>query len=508
MVLLSIAGTILSLVPNPPTTILLLVLFFLVKIIRGLIPRNIPGVPAVPNSGPFGIFGCVKVLRDNFERLPDWRNDMWKQYGGAFSLSIPYLNCVAIFEPEDVKYILKDHFDHFEKGKMMHDSFVKLLGEGIFNVDGKMWSDQRKIASHMFAMKVMRDDMANVFAEEGYTFLKNLQDLGSKGGGPIDIQKMFFSLTMDATFRISFGVNTAEVNATSDGIDIEGAFDELQGLLAFRKVRNPFHQYTPWTWEERRIRALSSQLDQVAFSIIAERRKKAVSSLRSYPDLLSRFISWGKENDTELSDKYLRDIIMNFLVAGRDTTAVLMTWMVVELDKNPEVVDQMLDEIKQVCPTGVPTYSDLKNLPYLEAVILETLRLHPSVPIDIKITCKADVLPCGARVRPGDCIHYIPYSMGRNEKYWPNPEKFDPHRFYDNVEKKVKTPDQYVYPVFNAGPRTCLGRRVAIMEAKQIISMLYSRFHVKVVDPEAVHYEAKVVLRVKGALPVTLTPRS
>ena len=130
-------------------------------------------------------------------------------------------------------------------------------------------------------------------------------------------------------------------------------------------------------------------------------------------DLLANFMNSTR---MKLSTSYLRDLILNFMIAGRDTTACTLTWLFYELSINPEVQDKLYEELSAAFPGNLtPAYADLapQKLPYLNACIMETLRMHPPVPEEAKYATKDVPFPDGTVVPRGTRLVFLPYAMGR-----------------------------------------------------------------------------------------------
>lgn len=158
------------------------------------------------------------------------------------------------------------------------------------------------------------------------------------------------------------------------------------------------------------------------------------------------------------------------------------------------------------------------------------LRLHPSVPKDLKIALGSDTLPCGTKVPAGSAVLWCPYAMGRDARYWADPLAFEPERFIrapeaaaaggDSAPKeanggssgdggggRVTEPSPYSYAVFNAGPRLCLGKPLALLEIKLVTNLLLRAFDFSLAEPHAGGYVSTLVLPLKPGLMVHLKPR-
>ena len=173
--------------------------------------------------------------------------------------------------------------------------------------------------------------------------------------------------------------------------------------------------------------------------------------------------------------------MLNFLIAGRDTTAQGMSWCLYLVTQHPEVEQKILREVETVCGQGALTYDQLKDLKYLEAVLRESLRLYPSVPLDTKTTLEDDTLPDGTFVPRGSMLIYNSFGMGRSKAIWgSDAADFRPERW---LSDDVKTP--YENPVFHAGPRECLGKRLALVEMKTVMASLLKHCRLRLAVPAA-----------------------
>jgi fatty acid omega-hydroxylase len=182
----------------------------------------------------------------------------------------------------------------------------------------------------------------------------------------------------------------------------------------------------------------------------------------------------------DLSEDFLRDLVLNFLIAGRDTTAQTLSWALFCLCQHPEAAARARAEAVEVCGNEDITYEAVNRLPFLQAVLNETLRLYPSVPLDLKFVLEDDVWPDGTRVRRGNVAVYNIYAMGRDPAIWgAHAADFRPERWLE----MDSNPDSYKFPVFNAGPRECLGKRLAQVEMKTCLAVLLPRLSFKLAVP-------------------------
>ena len=202
----------------------------------------------------------------------------------------------------------------------------------------------------------------------------------------------------------------------------------------------------------------------------------------------------------DIDNKQLRDDLMTMLIAGHETTAAVLTWGLFELMRNPECMKEAQAEIDRVCGDREPTLEDIKEMKYVRLVISETLRLYPQPPLLIRRCRTEDELPKGggreATVIRGMDMFLALYNIHRDEKFWPEPEKFDPMRF----TRKYVNPDvpewegfnpakwegrlypneaaaDFAYLPFGGGARKCIGDEFATLEATVTMAMVLRRFN-------------------------------
>ncbi|KAJ3679449.1 hypothetical protein LUZ60_017460 [Juncus effusus] len=232
--------------------------------------------------------------------------------------------------------------------------------------------------------------------------------------------------------------------------------------------------------------------------------------LEGKEDILSRFAS-NKDHDVDV----LRDIVISFLIAGRETTSTALTWFFWQISTLPEVEKKILDEIKSTrarnkTTTTTFSFDELREMNYLHAAITESVRFFPPVPLDRQSCKEDDILPDGTFVGKGWFVMYSAYAMGRSEKIWGKDcLEFKPERWLDE-DGIFKPESPFGYPVFHAGPRMCLGKEMAYIQMKSIVTCILERFQIKVLKKEKIqeHVQSLTLsLKIKGGLPVELSKR-
>lgn len=486
-------------------------------------------------SGPRGypLLGAFPSAVANFHRVYDHRLDLMKQYAdrGIYATCGPDGTGINVSDPKTLEHFLSKNFNGYAKSENFLAASDELQGDGIFNTNGDKWLFQRKSASHMFSGRHIRESWLPELIACGEKLVTRVVEK-SKSGEPFDIQDMFFGATMDAIGLIAFGTDFSERDRS-----FEKAFDGATEHVLRRNFS------IPWKWRlqrylqtpgEREFSKNIKIIDDFAFDLVRSRKEalglsvvstgtddsepevkvdvSSASGIRNlHTDVLSLAIKRAKKMGEVPSEKFLRDVALSFVIAGRDTTACLLTWLTYELSLNQDVQDLVVAEVEKTYEEyGELSYEALGTMEYTEAVIFETLRLHPSVAIDVKRAVKDDILPCGRKIKKGMDLVYSPYVISRLETVWSDPLTFNPNRWLEpHREDSTNSISQYKFVQFNAGPRVCLGKKVALLETKTMIAALLRRLKFSLASPssEGVHYKLGLTMSVVGGLFVRTTPR-
>ncbi|RLN31158.1 putative cytochrome P450 superfamily protein [Panicum miliaceum] len=418
-----------------------------------------------------------------FDNLCDWYAHLLRRAPGR-TVHVHVLGNVLTANPATVDHMLRGRFDNYPKGAPFSAILADFLGRGIFNVDGDSWLFQRKLAAAELASPALLCFAAGVVASELRCRLIPLLHSASSGGGGeklLDLQDVFRRFAFDCICRISFGLDPGCLELSLPMSAFADAFDTAS-MLSARRATAPMHVF--WklkrllnVGEERELRDAIRLVDTLAAEVIRQRRKLGTAA--SGDDLLSRFM--GSIND----DNYLRDIVVSFMLAGRDTVASGLTAFFLLLSDHPDVAAAIRDEVSRVAGgrDGHPaaaTSEKLKDLHYVHAALYECMRLFPPVQFDSKFAAGDDTLPDGTFVARGTRVTYHAYAMGRMESVWgPDCAEFRPERWLRDGRFVPESP--YRYPVFQGGVRVCVGKELAIMEMKSVIVSVVQSFDIEAV---------------------------
>ncbi|KAF8876291.1 cytochrome P450 monooxygenase pc-3 [Gymnopilus junonius] len=473
-------------------------------------------IPHIEEKRPaFAGLSIIRTLVNDFKTgYPGDRLLQWKEkYGNVFQLRLPSDNWIVTFEPDHVKSILVTQFDSFDKGEIMFSQFVSLLGTGVFNSDGDMWKFHQTMTRPFFTRERITD--FDNFDMHMYRAL-DLAKHRLAEGHAIDFQDLVSHFTFDSGTQFLFGhdveslsaglpyspcseiPNSAEFVNHPSNVFVN-AFLEGQSITAFRTRMGPNWPLSEF-WSDK-VKSLRKIMDGFMEPLMIEALKNTAATEKadlggtdeSSGTLLSHLVKHTQDVSV------LKDELINLLVAGRDTTASLLSYAFYMLTQYPNIAQRLHQEVlDKIGATKRPTYDDIRDTKYLRAFLNEVLRLYPPVPFDSRSSCKETVWTSKT---PGSKPYYIPnntrilysiFHMHRRTDLWgPDALEFDPDRFLDERLHKYLTPNPYIFCPFNAGPRICLGQQFAYQESSFFLIRLLQQFTNFRMVPEAQPEEFK-----------------
>lgn len=483
-----------------------------------------------PPSWP--IIGAVLSNAANLHRFHDYVTEYCQKLK-TFRVAYPGFDYYYTTDPANVEHMLKTNFHNYVKGSFAYDKQQEFLGDGIFSVDGEQWKQQRKIASYEFASKALKDFCEISFREIAMRLADFLVQEAQERR-TVDMQDLMLRLTFDSYSKIGFGLemSTLQKNPPAEQLAFVNAFDECNAMV-FTRYIDPLWRFKRWLMvgNEAKLAKNVTTLDSIVFSFIQQRRQlmqEGLNNNHAKSDLLSKFLALSKDNPNEFTDRKIRDIILNFMIAGRDTTALTLSWFLYALCEYPCVQDKLVEELYQVeglsTATGnsgsfpseeqiqgfakLLTYDNLSQLHYLQACLQETLRLYPPVPHDFRVAVAKDIFPDGMKVRKGDCINVSPYAMGRMEWLWGKDAiEFKPERYIKEGICQLESP--FKLTAFMGGPRMCLGKNFAFLQMKVTAAILLRFFKFEIVPGHKVQYRIMMTLHMsRDGLKMNVLPRS
>ena len=436
---------------------------------------DLPPGPRVPSL--FQIFQWV------FRPIP-FMQHCAETYGDAFTLRIMGATPIVFFsDPATIKQVFTGDPERLQAGQANSRVFRLFVGpNSLLVLDGARHKRERRLLMPPFHGERMRlyGDMMSEITD------RMIDTWPLETSFPI--HSCMLEITLDIILRAVFGVREDARTARLRTLIIE-----YLGLLV---GRNPLLALAAW----RRLTRLQGEIDRLLYDEI--RRCKELAQ-EGRTDIMAMLVAVRDEDGQPMRDEEIRDEMITMLLAGHDTTATSLAWVIHRLLQNPDVLATARAEVASVIGSGPhpprPTAEQVAEFSYLDAVIKETARLNPVVPITVRHLEKGMHiggydLPAGAIAAP--CI----YLTHRRPELWPNPEEFNPERF---VARRV---DPYTFFPFGGGVRYCLGAAFATYEMKMVLARILSRVTLRPDPGHTVRTERRGITFVpSGGVPVIRT---
>ncbi|KAJ5152740.1 uncharacterized protein N7482_009218 [Penicillium canariense] len=411
--------------------------------------------PATGNSSFLGIPAFLRLHQAVREkRWIDYLCDQFDLHGTTFTQRFLSRKLLTTIEPENVKAILATQFQDFCLGTR-HEQFYPLLGDGIFTLDGAGWSHARGLLRPQFT----RDQVADLSMLDDH--ISHLINLIPKDRSSFDIQRLFFLLTLDSATHFLFGESVGCMSPQTTGVLEKSAVRNAQGFAdAFTTAQDYLAarsraQGLYWVINPKEFREANRRVHEVVDHYVNVALEAKRNPDRKPGDGRYIFLEALAE-DTD-DPKMLRDNMLNILLAGRDTTASLLSSAFFYLARNQDVFHRLRREI-------------------VEEFVL---RLQPPVPVNFRVATKDTSLPVGGGadrrspvyVKKGTLVAYNVFSMHRRTDLWGQDARtFRPERWEENAKHG------WEYLPFNGGPRICLGQQYALTEASYTVVRLMQHF--------------------------------
>ncbi|GAV71625.1 p450 domain-containing protein [Cephalotus follicularis] len=472
----------------------------------------------------FPVVGMMPELILNAYRCHDWLTDIFKRSQlCTFLFKGIWFSCPDILvtvDPANVHYIMSTNFSNFIKGPNFKEIF-DILGDGIFNSDANMWKNQRRVLTSLVNHKRFYKYMMRTTRDKLENGLLTVLQHASEKHLVVDIQDLFRRFTFDSTCTLITGYDPGCLSIEFPEVQFAKALHDVEDSIFYRHVM-PESIWKLQRWlgigQEKKMSQAKQALDHILAKYISMKRKELnkgnmLEKDGEEADILKSCMIEDDILGLNTGDKFLRDMFLNLMVAGTDTTSAALSWFFWIVSQKPEVENKIREELKSKSSTkenekwGLYDIEELKKLVYLHAALCETLRLYPPVPFERKAPLRPDILPSGHRVVPKSEIMLLLYSMGRMPSIWGKDcLEFKPERWI--TEKGgIRHEPSYKFFAFNAGPRTCLGKDMAFTQMKVMAATIIHNYHFELVKDNQVVPRLSVILHMKHGLKVKVTRR-
>ncbi|XP_053231288.1 cholesterol 24-hydroxylase-like isoform X1 [Podarcis raffonei] len=458
-------------------------------------------IPSAPRASFFlghlpMLWGMLKNNECAHQLFLQWANE----YGPILRFNAFHRVVVLVLSPEGVKeFLMLPQYpkDPVSYGRLFNLFGVRFLGNGLVtDSDYDHWHKQRKIMDPAFSRNYLMGLMGP-FNEQTEELMRVL-DEKADGETAVDVMSLLKRVTLDIIAKVAFGL---ELNTLHDETT---PFPHAMSMImkGLGQSRSPSFKYLPKYRKEVKEVQESLLLLRRFGSQCIEQRRKAIQNGEEIPlDILTQILkSAAEEGDCDA--EILLDNFVTFFIAGHETTANLLSFTILELGRQPDILKKLQAEVDEV--VGVKrdvAYENLAELKYLSQVLKESLRLYPPAPGTVRWTEKECVIE-GIKIPAETTLMFSTYVMGRLEMFFKDALVFDPERF-----SKDQPRPSFCYFPFSLGPRSCIGQIFALMEAKVVMAKFLQRFEFQLVPPQSFKIQDTGTLMPSDGVVCRLKPR-
>ncbi len=403
--------------------------------------------------------------------------EQWcKRFGPLMSLYFGPRLVLVVADHNAVNAVLRERPGRFRRPSITAKVSTELGGlPNVFMAEGTDWRNQRRMVMAGFAPKAIRayfPALVNVALR-----LQRRWDTAAQQRQQIDVSSDLKRYTVDIIAGLAFGqdVNTLEAgdNVIQQHLDLI-----LPGIARRSLAIMPYWRYFKLP-QDRQLERSSAALRSEVYALIAQARQRmqANPALIDKPsNLLEAMLAAADQPDSGVDNDIVAGNVTTMLLAGEDTTANTIAWLLYLLRSNPHTLQKAKAEVRQLSPDCASfTLEQMDALVYLDAAVQEAMRLKPVGPF-LPVEAIVDTTVEDVHVPKGSLVWCVMRHDSVDEKHFPNAQAFAPERWLaQTVDKQASTP-------FGAGPRTCPGRYLALLEIKVAVAMLLSRFEIDSVD--------------------------
>lgn len=440
----------------------------------GVATRRVRDLPAPPGLPLIGNLHQLDRARLHLT-AEGWR----RAYGDFFRFRNGPREIVVIADPEAIAGVLRDRPDGFRRTRRLAGIAHEMGFQGVFSAEGDAWRRQRP-------MVMAGLDPAHV---KSYfpTLVRVTERFAARwrraadAGSAIDLQADLMRYTVDVTSGLAFGIDINTIESRDEVI--QQHLDKIFPAL-FQRVMAPFPYWRLFKLPsdralERHLVALQRAVNE--FIDLARKRMDAEPARRAEPtNLIEAMIAARDTPGSGVDDIDVAGNVLTMLLAGEDTTANTLAWMIWLLSRNAAALQRARDEVLAVMPGR---YEQLAELRCIEACVNETMRLKPVAPL-LMLEPTRDTVIAGIQIPARQLVMLLMRPGATDERFFPDAQAFDPARWLDPAAKSASSAKRVAMP-FGAGPRLCPGRYLAMLEMKMVMAMLLSRFELASVGTAA-----------------------
>ncbi|KAL8111103.1 cytochrome P450 76AD1-like [Apium graveolens] len=435
-----------------------------------------------------------------------------EQYGPLITLQLGSVTNVVVSSSEVAREIFQKHDADFS-GRSVPDA----VAGGLQNHDvatpwisaGDQWRTLRKALSIYLTNPKKIDKLQELRLKVVSKMVEHVKEI-SKRGQDVDIGKLAFTTALNQMSNTCFSVDVADFSSNQD---VNGFHHAVNTIMEVDGKMN-FADYFPWVkkFDPQGIRkdakAAYGWLDQLCEKFIVQRLRHREDNLPPHGDLLDSFLDFRQENPVDFDVKQIKVLLMDLFIAGTDTNSSTIEWAMTELMIHSDIMQKLRKEINERINVKAPLVeADILELPYLQSVLKETMRLHLVVPLLLPHKTETNVKLNGYTIPKDTRVIFNVWAIARDSDSWESPEKFAPERF---LSSEIDYRGRYFsFLPFGSGRRMCPGIRLAERVMSLMLVSLVAHFDWKLPNnmlPEELDLDDTFGVTSQKAIPLVLEP--
>ncbi|KAA8516656.1 hypothetical protein F0562_016838 [Nyssa sinensis] len=493
--------------------VLLLLLFIWAKARNGSAKQCPPGPPGWPVVG--NMFDLGTMPHQTLYKLRD-------KYGPVIWLQLGSVNTMVVQSPKAAAELFKNHDIPFSDRRVPEALTAFDFDQGAMGLNnyGAYWRIIRRLCSMEFLVNKRINETADLRRKCINNMIRWIEEDAAAsraqgGSGEVQLSRFLFLMTFNLVGNLMLSRDLFD-SKSKEGQEFFTAMNRVMQLAGKPNVADflPFLKWLdPLGIKRNMVRDMGRTM-KIATGFVKERvqaKKSGRENMKKdFLDVLLEYEGDGKEGPDKISEKNVNIIILEMLIAGSETNSITIEWAMTELLRNPDLMRKVKDELDRVVGRKRKVEeSDMDELPYLQAVVKETLRLHPPLPLLLPRNTMEDINYMGYLIPKNTQVLVNAWAIGRDPDSWKDPLSFNPERFLgSNIDYKGQ---HFELIPFGSGRRICVGFSLAHRVVHLGLATLLQSFDWELgsyVTPESLDMNERMGLNLKKLVPLKAIPKT
>ncbi|XP_022765769.1 cytochrome P450 93A3-like [Durio zibethinus] len=468
--------------------------------------KNMPPLPPGPPGLP--ILGNLPFLQPD---LHQYFSKLAQIYGPVIKLRLGSNICIVINSASVAKEVLKDHDAIFANRDIPTAAIIATYGgsDVAWRPNDPEWRKLRKLIVREILSNTSLDGCYALRRREVREMVKDIY--GKVGSSPVNIGDQMFLTILNVITSMVWGGSLHGEERNRLGIEFRQVVVELVELLGVPNISEFFPFLTRFDLQgvQSRMKKVSAWFDEILESVIAQ-RAEVEQPKGETKDFLQLLLELNQQGDckSSLSMNEVKALVMDIIIAGTDTTSTTVEWIMTELLRHPDKMRKAVEELDSVVgdQNNIVEESHLPQLVYLDAVIKETLRCHPPIPLLVPRSPSMSCTVAGYTIPKDSRVLFNAWAIQRDPEFWEDPLQFEPERFLKDTERRNYLGNNFHFLPFGSGRRICVGIAMAERMMMHVLAVLLHSFEWKLPEGKKPDTQEKFGIVLKKMDPLVMIP--